>query len=157
MNVSAFLDNQKCWYEHVAHRPTSGAQRVAGQLHVPGHEVAKTVLLRVQPKREYVLAVLPADMTIDMKRAKALLAARRLELATELEIATFCTDCEFGALPPFGSRYGLKTIVDASLAQDETILFEGNTHHDAYRMRFDDFRRLENPEMASFAVPESDD
>lgn len=156
MNVSTFLDNQKCWYEHVAHRATYGAQRVAGQLHVPGHEVAKTVLLRVQPKREYVVAVLPADMTIDIKRAKALLDARRLELATEPEIATFCTDCEFGSLPPFGSKYGLKTIVDSSLAEDDTIVFEGNTHHDAYRMRFDDFRRLENPEIASFAVPSED-
>lgn len=156
MNVSAFLDNQKCWYEHVTHRPTYGAQRVAGQLHVPGHEVAKSVLLRVQPKRDYVVAVLPADMTIDMKRAKSLLDAKRLELATEPEIATFCTDCEFGVLPPFGSRYGLKTLVDSSLAQDETIVFEGNTHHDAYRMRFEDFRRLEDPVVASFAIPEQE-
>jgi Ala-tRNA(Pro) deacylase len=127
---------------------------MAGQLHVPGREVAKAILLRVQPQREYVVAVLPANMTIDLKRAKELLDAKRLELATEPEIATFCTDCEFGALPPFGSRYGLKTLVDSSLAEDDVILFEGNTHHDAFRMRFDDFRRLEDPLVASFAVTE---
>jgi Ala-tRNA(Pro) deacylase len=154
MNVTTFLDNQKCWYEHVSHRPTYSAQRMAGQLHVPGREVAKAVLLRVQPQREYVVAVLPANMTIDFKRAKELLDAKRLELATEPEIATFCTDCEFGTLPPFGSRYGLKTLVDSSLAEDDVILFEGNTHHDAFRMRFDDYRRLEDPLVASFAVTE---
>ena len=58
-------------------------------------------------------------------------------------------------LPPFGSRYGLKTIVDSTLAEDEVILFEGNTHHDAIRMKFDDYRRLENPVVASFAVEKS--
>jgi Ala-tRNA(Pro) deacylase len=156
MNIASFLENQKCWYEHVAHRPTYGAQRVAQQLHVPGREVAKAVLLRVQPAREYVVAVLPANMSIDLLRAKSLLGAKRLELATEPEIATFCTDCEFGSLPPFGSKYGLKTLVDSSLAEDETIVFEGSTHHDAYRMKFDDYRRLEDPQIASFAVPGDD-
>jgi Ala-tRNA(Pro) deacylase len=156
MNVATFLEAQKCWYEQVAHQPTYSAQRMAGQLHVPGREVAKAVLLRARPKREYLVAVLPANMVIDLDRAAKTVEAKRLELATEPEIATFCTDCEFGALPPFGSRYGLKTIVDSTLAEDDVILFEGNTHHDAIRMKFDDYRRLENPTVASFAIDESD-
>jgi len=155
MNVASFLETQKCWYEQVAHQPTYSAQRMAGQLHVSGREVAKAVLLRVRPKRDYIVAVLPANMVIDLDRAAKMLDAKRLELATEPEIATFCTDCEFGALPPFGSRYGLKTIVDSTLTEDDVILFEGNTHHDAIRMKFDDYRRLENPTVASFAVTES--
>ena len=152
MNVASFLETQKCWYEQVAHQPTYSAQRMAGQLHVPGREVAKAVLLRVKPKQDYIVAVLPANMVIDLDRAAKMLDVKRLELATEPEIATFCSDCEFGALPPFGSRYGLKTIVDSTLAEDDVILFEGNTHHDAIRMKFDDYRRLENPTVASFAV-----
>ena len=152
MNVASFLETQKCWYEQVAHQPTYSAQRMAGQLHVPGREVAKAVLLRVKPKQDYIVAVLPANMVIDLDRAAKMLDVKRLELATEPEIATFCSDCEFGALPPFGSRYGLKTIVDSTLAEDDVILFEGNTHHDAIRMKFDDYRRLENPTVVSFAV-----
>lgn len=155
MNVASFLETQRCWYEQVAHQPTYSAQRMAGQLHVPGREVAKAVLLRARPKRDYIVAVLPANMVIDLDRAAKMMDVKRLELATEPEIATFCSDCEFGALPPFGSRYGLKTIVDSSLAEDDVILFEGNTHHDAIRMKFDDYRRLENPTVASFAVGES--
>jgi Ala-tRNA(Pro) deacylase len=152
MNIASFLDNQKCWYEQVAHRPTFSAQRMAGELHVPGREVAKTVLLRVRPKKEYVVAVLPANLDIDLIRAAELLEVRRVDLATEAEIATFCSDCEFGSLPPFGSRYGLRTIVDSELAEDEVIVFEGNTHHESIRMKYDDYCRLENPLVASFAV-----
>ena len=152
MNIASYLETQKCWFEQVAHQPTYSAQRMAGTLHVPGREVAKTVLLRARPKRDYVVAVLPANMEIDLERAAELLEVKRLELATEPEIATFCSDCEFRALPPFGSRYGLKTIVDASLAEDDVIVFEGNTHHEAIRMKYDDYRRLEKPLVASFAV-----
>jgi len=38
------------------------------------------------------------------------------------------------------------------LAEDDEIWFEGNTYKEAIRMKFDDFRRLEQPLVASFAV-----
>jgi Ala-tRNA(Pro) deacylase len=45
----------------------------------------------------------------------------------------------------------MKTIVDSSLADDEEIWFEGNTHNEAVRMKFADFQRLEKPQVAPFA------
>lgn len=44
----------------------------------------------------------------------------------------------------------MKTIVEQSLADDEEIVFEGNTHHEAIRMKFEDFRRIEERLVASF-------
>ena len=72
---------------------------MAQALHVPGREVAKTVLLRSRGG-PYVVAVLPATKSIDFKKASQALGGAPLELATELEIAEYCPDCEFGALPP---------------------------------------------------------
>jgi Ala-tRNA(Pro) deacylase len=92
-----------------------------------------------------VVAVLPATTLLDVDRASQLLGGSRLELASEAELAEHCPDCEFGALPPFGSQYGMRTIVDEHLAQDEEIVFEGNTHHEAIRMKFQDFVELEQP------------
>ncbi|MGE5754193.1 MAG: aminoacyl-tRNA deacylase, partial [Planctomycetaceae bacterium] len=60
-------------------------------------------------------------------------------------------DCERGALPPFGSRYGLKTLVDESLTRDERIVFEGNTLHEAIRMSYRDYADLERPQVADFS------
>jgi Ala-tRNA(Pro) deacylase len=80
------------------------------------------------------------------------LGGAKVELATEVEIGAHCPDCEFGVLPPFGSWYGMRTIVDSSLAEDEAIVFEGNTHAEAIRMRFDEFRQLEDPLIAPFAT-----
>jgi Ala-tRNA(Pro) deacylase len=87
-----------------------------------------------------------------LEAVSRLLGDADVQLASEAEIAEHCPDCELGALPPFGSRYGMKTIVDESLAQDEAIVFEGNTHNEAIQMRFDAYRRLEEPMVARFAV-----
>jgi Ala-tRNA(Pro) deacylase len=122
-------------------------------LHIPGRDVAKTVLLRANLNggRQFVVAVLPATKQIDFDRAAQLIHGGKLQLATEVEIGEHCPDCEFGVLPPFGSRYGMKTIVDSSLAEDEEIWFEGNTHNEAVRMKFDDFQQLEKPQVGPFA------
>lgn len=154
MNTTAFLEERKCWFERVPHVPTYSAQRLAHELHVPGRDVAKTVLLRagLDDGPKFVVAVLPANKNVDLKRVAALLHEANVQLATEVEIGMHCRDCDFGVLPPFGSQYGMQTIVDSSLAEDEEIWFEGNTHREAIRMKFDDFRRLENPCVAAFAA-----
>ena len=154
MNIGTFLEERRCEFEIVPHPPTYSAQRLAQELHVPGREVAKTVLLRTNLGREFVVAVLPASKNIDLKAASRLSGGKRLQLATELEIAASCPDCEFGVLPPFGSRYGMQTIVDSSLADDEEIVFAGNTHREAVRMKFNDFRELEEPLVGQFALSE---
>jgi Ala-tRNA(Pro) deacylase len=45
----------------------------------------------------------------------------------------------------------MKTIVDESLTKDEEIVFEGNTHVEAIRMKYADFYRLAEPLVGSFA------
>jgi Ala-tRNA(Pro) deacylase len=154
MNVVEFLERGHYKFERVPHQPTYSAQRLAHELHVPGREVAKTVLLRANGGYEFVVAVLPASKTIDVKRVSELLGGAKIELATEFDIAAHCPDCDFGVLPPFGSRYGMKTIADSRLADDEFIWFEGNTHEEAIRMKFDEFRRLEQPIVAPFCSAE---
>jgi Ala-tRNA(Pro) deacylase len=151
MKVTEFLDQCHVDYELLEHRDAYTAQRMAQILHVPGREVAKTVLLRDGGQRDYILAVLPATKRVDFRRLGQALGGAKVELASEPEMNQLCPDCEPGALPPFGSGYGMRTLVDESLCEDETIVFEGNTHHEAIRMKFRDYRRLESPTVASFA------
>lgn len=152
MNIAQFLQQHNVSFETIPHYETYTAQEMAQELHVPGRQVAKTVLLRAEGNGDYIVAVLPADMQIDLhKMAQAL--GCNVSLASESEIATHCSDCEAGALPPFGSQYQMKTIVDESLAACDSIVFEGNTHHEAIRMQFQGFMNLERPQTASFATP----
>jgi Ala-tRNA(Pro) deacylase len=153
MNLAKYLEERGVEFELIPHRETYDAQHMAEALHVSGHHVAKTVLLRADSGYAFVVAVLPATRKIQMGKASAALGGSRLELGTEQELAEHCPDCEFGVLPPFGSQYGMRTLVDEELNWGEWIVFEANTHHEAIRMRFEDFQQLENPLIAPISEP----
>lgn len=149
MMTQKFLSEHGAAYEVLSHRATYSAQEMADAVHISGDEVAKTVLLKADGR--YVLAVLPAIHRIEFDRLRELLKTEQVFLANEREIEQQFPDCELGAIPPFGSQYGMMTIVDESLSKDESIVFEGNTHFEAIRMSYADFARLENPKVARFS------
>ena len=151
MDISSYLKRKGVDFERIEHRPTYDSQRMAQALHVSGYHVAKTVLLRVGKHRQLKVAILPATHTVDFGRLRELLSTDVVELATELELARQCPDCEIGVLPPFGSLYGMETLVDHDVAEETFVVFEGTRHNEAIRMRFEDFRHLEQPRVLSFA------
>lgn len=150
MNVQEFLNDKQVEFAVLPHSHTFDAQRLAQALHTPGGEVAKTVLLRADNGGQYIVALLPAPKQLDLKKVSHALGGRQIELATEKEIQEHCPDCEVGALPPFGHQYGMQTLVDEGLTEDEEIVFEGNNHREAIRMRFEDFRAIEEPLIGKF-------
>ncbi len=152
MVISNFLDKNGIDFEVLPHHVAYDAQHVAQALHVSGHKVAKTVLLRVDHRYGYLVAVLPATKRIDFERLSRTLNGCEIELATEDEIADHCPDCEFGVLPPFGSQYAMQTVIDKDLAANSDLIIEGNTHQEALRMKMADFMRLEEPLVISFAT-----
>lgn len=149
MKLDDFLNSKEVPFEKVQHKPAFSANRIARTLHVPGKDVAKTVLLRADDS--YVLVVLPGTCHVDLELVRCALDAQRVEMASEQEMAELFPDCEPGAIPPFGSLYHLATLVDESLAEDEEIVFDANTHQQAIRMAYRDFQKQEHPRLGHFA------
>jgi Ala-tRNA(Pro) deacylase len=152
MTITDILDKARVDYKVYPHDQTFDAQHLAAALHVPGHNVAKTVLLRADGDFAHVVAVLPASRKLDLKRVSRALGGAEIRMATEVEIAEHSPGCEFGILPPFGSKYGMKTIVDASLAGHEDIFFQGDSHTEAIRMRYSDYAGIEHPMVVEIAA-----
>lgn len=147
MKVQEFLSEEGVPFNALEHPTTFSAQRMAHSLDVPGDNVAKTVVLKVDG--EHVLIVLQATRQVDLAMVRDVLNAEHVELAPEKELAVLFSDCELGAIPPFGSRYGVKTFVDRSLTEDEYIVFEGNSHDEAISMRYFDFDNIEHPQIVA--------
>jgi Ala-tRNA(Pro) deacylase len=145
MNVQQFLSESHVPYQVLKHQPTGDAQHMAHALHVAGEKVAKTVLLSANHGYRYVTAVVPATQQIDFDVASRSFGDADLRLASEAEVSVVCPDCEPGVLLPFGSQYGVKTLVDSALEKADEIVFEGNRHQESIRMKFADFCRLESP------------
>jgi Ala-tRNA(Pro) deacylase len=152
IDVKQYLDDHSVPYEVVKHRAAFDAAHLAHAAHLPGRMVAKTVLLHVNHGFADVVAVLPANSRVDMEKARQMLGGAEMALASEQDVAARCPDCELGVLPPFGSQYGMRTIVDESLQHSEDVLFEAYSHDEAIRMKLADFLRLENPLVGHFAV-----
>lgn len=149
MKTQKFLSEHGAAYEVLSHRATFSAQEMANAVHIAGDAVAKTVMVKADG--EDILAVLPATHSVDLEELKDILNAREVRLTSESEFEILFPDCELGAVPPFGSQYGLRTIVDETLTEDEYIVFEGNTHYESIRMSYADYERLENPQVARFS------
>jgi Ala-tRNA(Pro) deacylase len=149
MRLDEHLIKHHVHFERLRHRPTFTANRMAQMLHVPGKEVAKSVLLRAGAG--YVLAVLPATHQVDLGRVREELGEEKVELASEREIERLFPDCEAGSRPPFGSLYNMQTLMDESLTKDAEIVFEGQNHEEAYRMSFLDYEALEHPRKGFIA------
>jgi len=149
MNVQQFLRQRNVVFSSLDHEAAYGAQGVAQAVHVSGDRVAKAVLLK--SGGDYALAVVPATHTIELAPAARAWGVRKAQLASEEDCGKLFADCELGALPPFGSQYGVKTLLDRRLLEDEEIVFEGNTHHEAVRMRLKDFVEIEKPTVARFS------
>lgn len=149
MRLDDFLINRQVPFQRLHHAPAYTANRVAQALHVPGREMAKTVLVRTG--QGYVLTVLPATHRVDMDKLREDLHEDEVDLASEGEMERLFPDCEPGAMPPFGSLYHLPTMVDESLAEDDVIVFEGHDHEQAIRMTYRDYETLEHPRRGHFA------
>ena len=149
MRLDEFLTEKHVPYTRLQHRSAYTANRVAQVLHVKGKDMAKCVLVRTS--KGHLLAVLPATHRVDLERLREDLGEDQVGLASETEMDLLFPDCERGAMPPFGSLYHLETLVDDSLAEDEEIVFEAQTHEDAIRMSYRDFETVEHPRHGHFA------
>jgi len=143
--LAQFLDTRKILYRTETHREAVTAQQAAQAAHVSGRAFAKSVILSVDGK--LWMAVLPSTERVDMDRVGRCLDAKRIRMATEAEFATVFADCDLGAMPIFGSLYGVPVIVSAELQHEEEIAFTAGTHLDIVRIRTKDYLESERPRV----------
>ncbi|NLE30324.1 MAG: YbaK/EbsC family protein [Phycisphaerae bacterium] len=148
--LKEFLDNSGVHYVTITHSPAFTAQEIAATAHVPGKELAKTVMVKIDG--QMAMVVLPGSYKIDFDLLEEALGARRVELASEQEFKDLFPECEIGAMPPFGNLYGLQTYVADSLAEEVEIIFNAGLHTELIRMNYSDYERLVEPEIVEISV-----
>jgi Ala-tRNA(Pro) deacylase len=144
--LSEFLDRNDVKYVTIRHSPAYTAHEVAASAHIPGKEMAKTVIVDVDGKM--AMAVLPASSRLDLDHLRDAAGARQVAISDERKFQGLFPDCEVGAMPPFGNLYGLDVFVADSLAEDEEIAFNAGSHTEVVRLAYQDFERLVHPKVA---------
>ena len=148
--LQEYLVGNGVGFEIEQHRVTYTAQQLAAADHISGKRVAKVVVAMVDG--EMVMLVLPASSQADLQRLKAELGAGEVRLAREEEFAAVFSDCDVGAMPPFGNLYGVPVYVDRDLIRAEEITFPAGSHTESMRIRYEDFEQLVEPKVMDFAA-----
>ena len=143
--LKELLDTGNAPYENHTHRTAYTASEVAEAMHIPGKEMAKTVIVKADGLLR--MAVLPANQMLNLHHLQWVMRSENIRLATENEFKDAFPGCELGAMPPFGNLFGMSVYCDTRLANNEFIEFNAGTHTDTVRMPFTEFKRLARPTM----------
>lgn len=144
-----YLDSHGVHYSTIGHPTVYTAQEIAATARIPGKEMAKTVMVKIDGKM--AMAVLPASYRVDFDLFKEATRAKEVELAKESEFKDIFPGCNVGAMPPFGNLYGLDVYVAEALAEDEEIAFNAGSHTELIKLRYRDFDRLVKPKVLRFS------
>jgi len=145
-----FLDGNNIKYVTISHSPAYTAQQIAALAEIPGKELAKTVIIKIDGV--IAMAVLPASYKVSFELLQKAAGTGKVELAGEREFKDKFPDCDVGAMPPFGNLYGMEVFVAASLAEDEEIAFNAGSHTELIKMSYKDFETLVKPKVLTFSL-----
>jgi Ala-tRNA(Pro) deacylase len=123
--VEQYLKSHDVDYELVEHPRSVTSMHTAQLAHVPGDQLAKSVLL--EDERGYLVAVIPATHRLDLGKLHHQLD-RRVGLAVEREVTELFRDCDPGAIPALGAAYRIDAIVDDALLHQTDVYFEAGDH-----------------------------
>src|SRR6056297_689953 len=115
--LKEFLDRENVKYVTIGHSPAFTAQEIAERAHIPGKELAKTVMVKIDG--ELAMIVVPASDQVRLAHLKEALGADEVELAGEYEFKERFPDCE--------------------------TAFNAGSHSELIRMAYADFERLVDP------------
>lgn len=148
--LKKYLDDNHIKYVSVKHSKAYTAQEIAASAHIPGKEIAKTVMIMVDNKM--AMAVIPASYVVDFDLLKEAADAENIILANENEFTNLFSDCDVGAMPPFGNLYGMPVFVCQSLAEDDHISFNAGSHTELIQLSYRDFESLVKPKVAKISI-----
>lgn len=147
--LKGFLDENKVKYVVVAHSKAYTAQEIAASLHIPGNELAKSIIVKVDDG--FAMVVLPASYRINFEMLKNVLGKKKVSLASEEDFKSLFPECEIGAMPPFGNLYDVPVYMAESLLADDEIFFNAGTHTEVIRLKMEDYKKLANPEIVKIS------
>ena len=149
-HLKQFLDDHHVHYVTRVHPQAFTAQEIAALAHIPGKEMAKTVMVKLDDV--LAMAVLPAPDNVSLTRLKEATGAGSTSIASERDFKDRFPECELGAMPPFGNLWDIPVFVDQRLREDEVIAFNGGDHRELVQVAYSDFERLVHPTVLNLST-----
>ena len=145
LKLQEYLTQNQVNYTSIAHPLAYSTREISHLCHISENQLAKTVIINIGGK--LAMVVLPASFTIDFEKLKKVFHESNVSLASEAEFNSIFSDCELGAMPPFGNLYNVDVYVEKSLANNKEIVFNAGTHTEVIKISYKDFVNLVHPKV----------
>ncbi len=146
--IEELLNARGVAFEVLRHEPVYTSEEAAEIRGTPLASGAKALVCKADDR--FVMFVIPADRKLASREVRRARRWRKLRFADRDEVEHL-TGLEPGSIPPFGSLFGLPTLCDERLGENETINFNAGDHRVSVSMRYEDYVRVESPELDTFA------
>ncbi len=134
--MKEYLEQNGIWHRFISKEKTihtADAARAAG---VELHRVTKNLVSRTD-QDENVILIVPGDRKVNLKAAAKALSVRRVHLVSFAE-AREVSGYPPGATPSIGHKIKLRTVIDKSLLEYETIYCGGGSRDRLVELRTKD-------------------
>jgi Ala-tRNA(Pro) deacylase len=146
--VESLLRQHGIVFQVLRHEPVYTSEEAARIRGTPLASGAKALICKGDDS--FVMFVVPADRKLDSHAVRRAKGWRKLRFATREEVLEL-TGLAPGSIPPFGSLFGLPTLCDQRLGDNEAINFNAGDHGISVSMRYTDYVQVEKPELGKFA------
>ena len=134
-------------FDVTRHEPVYTSEEAAAVRGTSLTSGAKALICKAD--QSFVLIVIPANLRLASKIIRKERSIRSFRFARREEVQEL-TGLTPGAIPPFGSLFGLPTWCDQRLGDDQYINFNAGDHAVSISMTFDDYVAVEQPQIGHF-------
>lgn len=147
-NVMRVLESKKIPYQSFNYVETGAVNgmEVATILGEDPNQVFKTLVTVGKTKNNYVF-VIPVCKELDLKKAASSVGEKNIEMIKSKELLGL-TGYIHGGCSPIGMKKFFRTVLDASAANFETILFSGGKIGYQVQVAVEDLKKVIRVEMA---------
>ena len=147
--VEGLLTQHGIAFHVLRHEPVYTSEEAARVRGTPLASGAKALI--VKGEEGFVMFVVPANRRLDSHAVRQAKGWRKLRFASQEEVLEL-TGLAPGSIPPFGSLFGLPTLCDQRLGDNETINFNAGDHSISVSMQYAAYVSVEKLELGTFAT-----
>lgn len=147
-NAMRMLDKAKIKYNVFEYNPlvATNGKEIAEILRENPNKVFKTLVLVAKSKKHYVF-MLPVGKELDLKKCAQAVCEKNIEMLAQKQLFDL-TGYVHGGCSPIGQKKKLKTIIDLSAKNFDTIYFSAGKVGMQLETRLDDLAKVVDADFA---------
>jgi Ala-tRNA(Pro) deacylase len=144
--IKSLFEANNIPYKEIQHAPGASAEDYHNAVGCQYEQQAKCLLVRVKAEggKYYAVVSIPAQKRLDLDQLKNKLNAKEIRMANKDELKEVI-GCNFGEVPPLGSIFTIKLILDQELLSEEEVYMNAGKVDVSFVVNPKDIQKLENP------------